>query len=98
MAEVLDQLKQTILDNFKALGIEAKGDLREAAAYVAGRAEHLRSLVGDPNFMDAVIAERDSCALELGLKSVDGGDQIDSKALAVLQSALSIGAVALMAL
>ena len=80
---------------------ETGADLSEAknafAAYLASRAEHLETCVGEPGFGQAVRAERNSAALRAGLNVSDEASAVDQRLIGLLGGALRLGAIALRA-
>lgn len=81
-------LEQQLKDAGRDLNVSA----RDVAAYASQRAAHLSTLVADPNFMDAVKAERDNVALYAGIKAVENADAIDNRVLGIIQGAIALGA------
>lgn len=80
IASLTDQLKQT----GKQFAVAAE----EVASYTVERAQHLTTLAGDPNFNEALIAERDAVALKAGIAAVDNADTTDAKIVAFIQGVL----------
>ena len=78
-------------------GVQLSESTDALSAYVAARAVHLSSLVGQPGFEFAVQAERDSVALRSGLAVHDQARGADQRILGIIQAALSIGARAAVA-
>jgi len=79
------------------LGLELEGTARDLAVYAAERTAYLSTLVGQPGFEQAVVAERANVALRAGIAAIDSADAAQSRFLGVIQGALSIGAKALAA-
>ena len=89
--ELLALLKSAA-DELGDLGLE---NLDDARAYAAERARHLASIVSEPGFDEAVIAERDAVLLRLGISAVDTADGIDQRVIATVHTVLRIAAKAL---
>ena len=88
-------IKEIIKEQLKSLGKELQMGTHDAAVFLEQRARHLSTLVGDPNFQDAVIVERDNCALKLGILMTDAADAADARAVGIIQGVLSVGAALL---
>lgn len=89
--------KETLETALSELRIELSQSTQMIAAYTAERAAFLATLVGQPGYPEAVIAERDSVALRAGIASVAQADSADQRMLGVLQGILQVGATALVA-
>lgn len=66
------------------------------ADYAASRSVHLATLVGQPGFQEALIAERNNVALRAGIAASQTANSAESRFLGVLQGALAVGAQALL--
>jgi hypothetical protein len=75
------------------LGIFLIADLQAVADYTAERIDHLATLVGEPGYDLALLAERDNIAIKAGIVSVENADDLDRRILAVLRGGLSIAAM-----
>jgi hypothetical protein len=64
----------------------------KVAAYASDQATSLAALVGKPGYHEAVIAARDSIALQAGIVASDQADIANSKILGLLEGALYMGA------
>lgn len=63
--------------------------------YAAERMLFLSTIIGQPGYQEALIAERDSIALFTGLTAVSTGDAADREIIGMIGGALAIGARAL---
>lgn len=63
--------------------------------YAAERMAHLATIVGEPGYDEALIAERDSVALQAGLKACREGDAVDAELVGMIGGVLGVGARAL---
>lgn len=95
-SDIAVELEKLIRSNAKELGADLKADVTSMSMYAAQRATHLSTLVGQPGFEEAVIAERDSVALRAGISAVRAADRMDQRILAILQTVLTVGAKALL--
>lgn len=89
------EFKNLIDSALQETGASLKQSSQEVAAYAAQRAAFLSTLVGQPGFEQAVIAERDNVALFAGIVAVGQVVAIQAKIVGVIQGALFIGASAL---
>lgn len=96
--DVYKQMEELIRETASEAGKELSADLEEVAGYAAERAGYLSTLVGDPGFKSAVIAERDNVALRAGIQSTLAADAADARIVGAVGGALRIAAVALSAL
>lgn len=92
--EFLELLTQNAVE----AGRELTSDLNEISDYAAARMQHLSTLVGQPGWREALVAERDNVALKAAGRAIDRGDAFDSRILSITEGALAIGARALSAL
>ena len=90
-AEFLNMLDDAVEDT----GLELSKSREEIAAYMAERADHLSAIVEEPGFGRAVIAERNSVAMFIGLEVSDNAHAADHRALGWIAGALRIAAVVL---
>lgn len=85
----------------KAALKEAGGELtmsaKKIATYMTERATHLSTVVGQPGYEKALIAERNNVAMRAGLQVADDADAFDQRILGLIQGALRIAALALAA-
>lgn len=64
----------------------------DATDYLKARAEHLATILGQPGFEAALVAERDNAALFLGLRAMAVADAADAELRGILTGALAMGA------
>ncbi len=95
MNDIGDELLALLKAAADELGGHALNNLDDVRSYAAERARHLASIVSEPGFDEAVIAERDAIALRLGISAVYTADATDQRILGVLHAALQIAAKAL---
>lgn len=84
-------------DALGGLRRELKMDAQAMSLYIAERAAHLATLVGQKGFEQAVIAERDAVALKAAIEIGRTAAGIDQRLIGIIQSALLFGAKALAA-
>lgn len=89
--QLLGQAAQEFANQFRV-------DAAAIAQDAAERTTHLSTLVGQPGFERAVVAERDNIALRAGIQAAQTGDAVDQRVLGLLQGGLQVGANALAAL
>lgn len=93
---ILKEFTDLIESTVKETGKELAESVQAVAQYAASRAAHLAKIgPSDPDFMDAVIAERNNVALRAGISATNSGDAVDAKILGVIHGALALGAKAL---
>ena len=92
-----EDIKAMLRQALDELGGEIQGTLDEVADYAASRAEHLATIVGEPGFDQAVLAERDAVALKAGLSVAKDARALDQRLVGLFQGALFWGAKALAA-
>ena len=76
-------------------GVSLRKSAKDLALYAAERAEHLKGLVNDAGFRDAVRAERDAIALQAGIHAVANADLADARIVGAIHGGLSLAARAL---
>lgn len=84
-----DTLSEILEQTGKSLSV----DITAVAAYAAVRSAFLSTLVGQPGFADAVLAERDNVLLKAGIKATRSSDQFDQRLVGAIQAALRTTAV-----
>jgi len=72
-------------------------DAKVIGAYAAQRAAVLATLVDQPGFEDAVLAERDNVVIKAGIAATKRGDAIDQRLIGIIQGTLRTAAVMLIA-
>jgi len=82
----MDDLEQIIKD----IGLDLKNTAKEVADYTRARAAHLRTLAADPEWRQALDAERDAVLLFAGIKTVNLADATDARIFAVVDTALRL--------
>ena len=90
-------MDETTLKNMLEIALaEISADLESTvdgvAAYAAQRMAVLATLVGQPGYEEAVIAERDNVAMFAGIGAVDTADAAAQRLLGIVQGVLSLGA------
>lgn len=102
MSQNLNQLGQEFVELLRQNAIEAgrelTSDLTEVKDYAAARMQHLSTIVGEPGFREALIAERDNVALKAAGRAINRADAFDARILGVVEGALAIGSRALASL
>jgi hypothetical protein len=88
------QIGADLVELIRRTGREVGSDL---AAYAAARTSHLATMVGSPDFFEALAVERDNVSLRAGVLAVHAGDAIDRKIVGLIEAALAIGARAMLA-
>lgn len=94
-AELETQFREMIEATLRQLGRELRVGVAELSQYAAARTEHLSTLVGEPGFEEAVLAERDNVLLRAGITATRTADVADQRFVGIIQGALRIGAAAL---
>ena len=89
--EFENAFKKMLLDAAGAAGKEIRGDVDELARYAAERAKHLSTLVHDPDFEVAAVAERDNVAMRAGILATRRSDAMDHRIMGMIHGALRIG-------
>lgn len=77
------------------LGKSLQGNMDELRTYAAERMLHLSTLIGQPGYQEALVAERDNVVLKAGLLAVEGADAADAELVGVITGAMAVGARAL---
>ncbi len=95
LKQIGDDFVALIKNQAEQIGEGLVDDLDSVSEYAAQRAEHLSTVVGEPGFDQALIAERDSIAIRIAIRAVDSADDFDNRLLAVVRGGLSIAANAL---
>jgi hypothetical protein len=91
-----EALAELLKQHAEETSTSIKGDLQQIAAYANQRLAHLRSIVNEPGYRRAVIAERDSIALQAAGRAIDQADAADARLVGIIDGAISIaiGAIA----
>lgn len=92
---MLNDLEQLLESAVKDTGVELSNTTAEVAQYTLQRSEFLATVVGQPGYQLAVIAERDNVALFAGLNFVAKADAAQQRFIGVIQGALAIAATAI---
>lgn len=79
------------------LGRDLTGNLDEVRAYASERMLHLSTIINEPGYEEALLAERDAVAMKAGLAAVDAGDAADAELRGLIAGALGVAARALAA-
>ncbi len=97
----VDAVVQSITDQLEVFALQTgrflQADVTDVGMYAAQRAAHLATLVGQPGFEDAVLAERDNVVLKAGILAARRGDAVDQRLIGIIQGALRTAAVLLAA-
>lgn len=100
--DTLSQLGQEFIDLLKNNAVEAgrelTSDLNDVKDYAAARMQHLSTIISEPGFREALVAERDNVALKAAGRAIDRADAFDARLLSITEGALAIGSRALAAL
>ena len=70
-------------------------DIEAVKVYAAQRMFHLSTIIGQPGFDRALIAERDSVVLMSGIAAVAAADAADRELIGFITGILGLGAAAL---
>lgn len=87
-----NELKGALSSAIAATGASLKQSAAEVALFTAQRTAHLATLVGQPGFEEAVVAERNSVAMFAGIKAVEEADAADARLLGLIEGVLLVGA------
>lgn len=90
-----DNVLTNVANLFKALIPKLKGDGIEVAQYALARARNTASLVGDPNYVQALAADKDSVILHGAVAIALEGDALDEKTNLAITSLLDFATNAL---
>lgn len=88
------ELASLLNATYTEFGTSFPGDIHEVTTYAEKRTLHLSTLVGNPGYEQAVLAERDNIALKAGIVAAVASDRMDQRVLGVIQSAISVAAKA----
>lgn len=77
------------------MGISLETNMDELRTYAAERMLHLSTLIGQPGYQEALVAERDNVAMKAGLLAVDASDRADAELVGLITGAMAVGARAL---
>lgn len=91
-----EQLNDYIVTTAKRLGIELAGNAAEWRTYSAERLTHLSTIVEEPGFEEAVVAEGINVMLKAAGGSVDLADLADRELYGIITGGLAIAARALL--
>lgn len=83
-----DDFEDLIRDAVRETRADLAIDSDELVRYTAERAAHLSTLVGQPGFQRAVVAERNAVALKAGLDATLRAEAADARLVGVIQGAL----------
>ena len=81
-------INELLKDAIEETGISLNITKDELVRYTAERAAYLTTLAGDPGFMLALRAERDSVALYAGVNASMTADAADSRIVGIIQTVL----------
>lgn len=87
-----DEFLGLIKEHADQIGVELDGDFEAASEFAAQRAAHLSTIVGEPGFSEAMVAERDAIALRLTGDAIERADAIDGRVLAFIGQSLMLSA------
>ena len=88
--ELQEDFKSLIRGVIERSGASLTNSAADVAEYAAGRSAYLATLVGQPGFEEAVVAERQSVMLHAGIAAVNEADQIDAALAGVIEGALGM--------
>lgn len=91
-AMIQSDLKDLFESFLGGVGAGLEAGRAEVAEYAAQRTLHLSTIVDQPGFEEAVVAERDNVALAAGIAAVDVADEADRNFLALIAGALGFAA------
>lgn len=94
---IAEEFERTIRDAGDRLGVELSENLDEVRRYASERMLHLSSIVDEPGYSEALVAEGINVALQAAGEAVDSADALDRELLGIITGALAIGARALVA-
>jgi len=94
---IAEEFERTIRDAGDRLGVELSENLDEVRRYASERMLHLSSIVDEPGYSEALVAEGINVALQAAGEAVDSADALDRELLGIVTGALAIGARALVA-
>lgn len=89
------ELERTLQDSAQRLGIELQGNLDDVRGYAAERMLHLSSIVDEPGYHEALVAETVNVALAAAGEAVDSADALDRELVGLVGGFLAAGARAL---
>lgn len=92
---IVEEFKLTLQAASKRLGRHLTEDMNQVGHYAGVRMQFLATIVDEPGFALALVAERDSVAIRAGISTVDAADAADAELRGVILGALAIGARAL---
>jgi len=87
-----EEFGRLLEDAASEVGQDLSASIEEVRAYYAQRVYHLASIVGEPGYGEALLAERDAVALKAGINAVAVGDAADMRLLGIIEGALGIAA------
>ena len=87
-----EELVRTLVDAAGRLGVTLQGDLNAVREYAGERMLHLSTIVDEPGYGEALLAEATSVALRAAGAAVDAADALDRELLGIVSGALAIGA------
>lgn len=92
-----DQFVSLVQAHAQEIGVELKDNLNEVSQYASERAAHLSTIVGQPGWDEALVAERDNVAIYATSAAVQQADQLDQRFVNFIGQALGLlsGALAL---
>jgi hypothetical protein len=97
MNGIAEQFKSLLESTADRLGVELKAQGVDVRDYAKKRMLFLASILGEPGFDLALLAERDNVALKAGIAATSAADAADVELRGVILGALSIGARAIVA-
>ena len=89
------EFKDTLTTALDEVGVSLKTDINEVVLYAEGRTHYLTTLVGQPGYQMAVIAERDNIALKAGISTSLAADASDQRITGVIHSFIGVAAKAM---
>ena len=89
------EFERSVRDTADRLGITLKEGSEEIQAYAAERMLHLSSIVDEPGYSEALVAEGINVALMAAGEAVEAADAVDAELVGFVTGALALGARAL---
>lgn len=94
---IAEEFERTLRDAGDRLGIELETNLDEVRRYASERMLHLSTIVDEPGYAEALVAEAANVSLRAAGAAVDSADEVDRELVGIVTGALAIAARALVA-
>lgn len=92
---VAADLAKLLQDAARETGKELQFASNELRVYVAERIAHLATIVGQPGYDEAFLAERDAVLLKTGVLATNKADAADQRIIGIITGVMSVGARAI---